>query len=214
MPVMAKTTTPKKRQEPAVTSAASVYDSLPLEYQRFVDEYLVDLTAYLAYKRVPGNTQNDKTARTMASRLMAKDNIQQAIRERGVAQRKRVEFSADRVILEAARLATFDIRKLYRDDGTMKLPHEIDDDTAAAISSFEVLEEFEGQGKDRVMIGHTKKVRVVDKKGSVELAMKYHKLLTDRVEVNPGDKMIDFIRSLQGTALLPVASPPADDEDD
>jgi phage terminase small subunit len=47
-------------------------------------------------------------------------------------------FDRERLLLEMKRLASFDVRKLYRRDGTLKEPHELDDDTAAAVEQIEV----------------------------------------------------------------------------
>jgi phage terminase small subunit len=51
--------------------------------------------------------------------------------------------------------------------------HELDDETAAAISSVEVREEFEGHGENRKLVGYTKKIRFWDKTAAVNMAMKH-----------------------------------------
>lgn len=207
-----KTATAKEKAPEQSQPATSAYASLIPEHQRFVDEYLVDFNATAAYMRVPGMTQNAKSASVQAARLLAKPSVQQAVRERSAATANRLEMTKDRIILEAARIALFDIRKLYRPDGSLKLPHELDDDTAAAIASIEIVEEFSGKGGDRELIGYTKKVKVVDKKGSVELAMKHLGLLKEKVEVDASDRMVALIQAMQGGALKPVANPPHDDD--
>lgn len=207
---MAKTTGKKAESiEPIIG-----YAGLIPEHQRFVDEYLIDFNATAAYLRVPGFGKATKgSAAVLASRLLKKVQIQQAIKERSAATVNRLEMTKDRIILEASRIALFDIRKLYRPDGSLKLPHELDDDTAAAISSIEIVEEFSGKGGDRELIGYTKKVKVVDKKGSVELAMKHLGLLKEKVEVDASDRMVALMQAIQGGALKPVANPPASDDD-
>lgn len=47
-------------------------------------------------------------------------------------------FDRERLLLEMKRVASFDVRKLYRRDGTLKEPYELDDDTAAAVEQIEV----------------------------------------------------------------------------
>lgn len=51
---------------------------------------------------------------------------------------KRTEVTQDMVIKELARIAFFDIRKIFNQDGTLKKVHELDDDSAAAIASIEL----------------------------------------------------------------------------
>lgn len=77
------------------------------------------------------------------------------------------------VLREVKRLAMFDSRKLYRDDGTVKRPDEWDDDTAAAVGGFEVEEEYSGTGEDRTLSGYTKKLKIWDKNSALEKAMKH-----------------------------------------
>ncbi len=85
----------------------------------------------------------------------------------------RLAISNERVLKEIARLALFDPRNLFRDDGTPKPINELDDDTAAAIAGLEVLEEFEGEGKSRVFVGYTKKYKVADKNAALEKLCKH-----------------------------------------
>lgn len=49
-----------------------------------------------------------------------------------------LKITADRVLLETARMAMSDVRGLYHPDGRVKLPTELDDDTAAAVSGFKI----------------------------------------------------------------------------
>jgi phage terminase small subunit len=55
----------------------------------------------------------------------------------------------------------------------VKSPSEWDDDTAAAVSSIEIIEEFSGSGEDRKLSGLTKRVRLWDKNAALEKAMKH-----------------------------------------
>lgn len=112
--------------------------------------------------------------------------VAQAIESGKARIATKLEFTAERVLKELARLVTFDVRKLYNADGSMKHPTELDDDTAAALAQIEVMEEFEGVGAERELIGLTKKVKTFDKNTSITTAMKYFGLLVDRKEVRSG----------------------------
>lgn len=75
--------------------------------------------------------------------------------------------------MELAKLAYFDLRQLYREDGSLKDPREWDDATAAAVASVEVFEEFAGKRKDRKQIGHTKKVKTWDKNRALDMLLRH-----------------------------------------
>lgn len=110
--------------------------------------------------------------------------------------------SAARVLQEATRLALFDPRKLFYEDGRPKPINELDDDTAAAIAGLDVIEEFSGSGEDRAFIGYTKKYKVADKNASLEKLFKHHGLyeLDNSQKTNP---LTDLIAAL-GAVALPV----------
>jgi len=65
-------------------------------------------------------------------------------------------------------LAFGDVGKLFKPDGSLKLPHELTAAEAACLSSIETLERFEGVGEDRKHIGTTRKVRMWDKLAALE----------------------------------------------
>jgi phage terminase small subunit len=120
-----------------------------------------------------------------------------------------VELSKERVLKEVMRLAFVDIRKLYREDGSLKTPHELDDDTAAALLSMEVFEEYDGHGDERSLAGFTKKEKMGDKKGSLEILMRHLGMLNDKLlhDVDPKSALAALIRQVSGTSIQPVKNP-------
>jgi len=134
----------------------------PLE-QRFVKEFQVDLNGTQAALRAG---YSPKTARQLGARLLSKVGIQAAIAVQRQAQAQRIDISADRTIFEAARLAFYDLRKVYAADGTLKKIHDIDDDTAAALQGIETIEEYDAKG---LWTGRVRKVRMAPKLPAVKL---------------------------------------------
>lgn len=147
--------------------------------QRFVAEYLKDQNATQAAIRA-GYSQ--KTAGSQGFDLLKKPEIADEIRRKTGKILEKAEFTAERVIQELARIVTFDPRKLYSEDGSLKPITELDDDTAMALSGFEVTEEFDGNGKERSAVGFTKKVKWLDKNTAITNALRMFGKLTDKVE--------------------------------
>ena len=81
---------------------------------------------------------------------------------------ERVQITQDRVLLEYARLAFFDPRKLFAENGKPKDINELDDDTAAALAGLDVMEEYEGAGESREFVGYTKKYKLANKLGALD----------------------------------------------
>jgi phage terminase small subunit len=104
--------------------------------KRFADEYLVDLNATQAAIRTG---YSKKTARSQGQRLLTKDDIQSYIGKRYQGLVKKGKILTPEEVLEGyTRDATFDTRKLYKEDGSLKKVTELDDDTALAIAGIEV----------------------------------------------------------------------------
>lgn len=186
---------------------ATVSRKLTPKQERFVQEYLIDLNATQAAIRAGYSA---KTAEQQGFQLLQKTLVQKAIAEGRRQREKRTAVSADRVLLEAARLALFDPRKLFNDDGSPKGIHELDDDTAAAVAGVEVLEQFEGSGKERVFVGYLKKYRIADKNSALEKLFKHHGLYElDNRQRNP---LQDLLDSLSGN-VIGVAGESSEDAD-
>lgn len=152
---------------------------------RFCNEYVVDLNATAAAVRAG---YSESRAATTAYDLMQHPEVKAEIEDLLDARLARTRLTADRVLRELARLAFFDSRKLFREDGSPIPINELDSDTAAAIIGVDVLEAYEGSGKNRVFVGYVKKYKLADKGQAVTNAMKYLNLLSDRVVVAGDEK--------------------------
>jgi phage terminase small subunit len=136
--------------------------------QRFAAEYCVDLNATAAYRRAGYNARGN-AAEACASRLLSNAKVQEIIRERGKIAASRLEVNAENLLREASALAFSDIRKLFHADGSPKTIHELDDRTAAAISSIEV-GQMESGGN---ITGRVCKIKLWDKNSAQERLFKH-----------------------------------------
>ena len=124
--------------------------------QRFVEEYLIDLNGYRAAVRAG---YAEKGARNIASRLLRKPEITEAVEKAKEERRERLRITADRVLAELARLAFADIGRLLAHDGTrfsLKDTSDLSPDDLAAVAAIEV----SADGKARVRL-HSK-LRALD----------------------------------------------------
>ena len=92
----------------------------------------------------------------------------------------RTEWLIQRVLLELKRISTLDIRGAYNDDGTLKNIKDLSPEMAACLSSCEVDEIFEGEGKNRIWTGYTKKIRFWNKNQALELLGKNLAMFIER----------------------------------
>jgi phage terminase small subunit len=151
---------------------------------RFVQEYLIDLNATQAATRAGYSA---KTAYSQAFDLLRKPEVQQAIAAAQKEREQRTHITQDRVLQEIARIAFFDLRKLYRDDGSLRQPHELDADAAAVLAGVDVVEmaggaDFGGADGVKHVPMFTKKAKVFDKVAALTLAARHLGMLTDKTE--------------------------------
>lgn len=199
--------------------------ALTPKQERFVAEYLIDLNATQAAIRAGYSA---KTAKQAGSENLSKPDVAEAVQAAMKQREQRTEITQDRVLKELARIAFFDIRRLYREDGTMKDPHEMDADTAAAIASIEVKEELDrddgvteehepqahgGSLKRRrgsLVAGYTLKTKVFDKGSALQLAMRHLGMLNDKMALTgAGGGPIETVSRVTRTIVDPKAEPQA-----
>ncbi|WP_431509764.1 terminase small subunit [Variovorax sp. DAIF25] len=158
---------------------------LTAKQERFVAEYLVDLNATQAAIRAGYSA---KTAGAVGFENLKKPEIAAAIAIAMKAREQRTHITQDRVLQELARIAFFDIRKLYRGDGTLKAMQELDDDAAAVLAGVDVQEvggaAVGGDGGVDNVAFQTKKVKIPDKVGALGLAMRHLGMFKDKVDLS------------------------------
>lgn len=155
---------------------------LTAKQQRFVEEYLVDLNATQAAIRAG---YSEKTAYSQGQRLLNNVEIQKAVSEAQEDRSNRTQITADRVLQELARIGFSDLRNMLTPNGSLLDPQDWDDDTAAAISSIEVVTNTGDQGKDedgRKIVEHTHKIKVWDKNSALEKLAKHLGMFIEKHE--------------------------------
>jgi phage terminase small subunit len=174
--------------------------SLTAKQERFVQEYLIDLNATQAATRAGYSA---KTANEQGCRLLTNVSVRSAIEDAQKRRSERTEITQDRVLLELSRIAFFDLRKLYREDGSLKAMSELDDDAAAVLAGVDVVETrgnaaIGGEDGIRHIPEYVKKVKIPDKVGALGLAMRHLGMLKDKIEHSGAIGIADAIR--QGKA--------------
>ena len=146
----------------------------------FAREYVVDYNATQAAIRAG---YSEKTAYSQGHDLLKKPEIQEKIHELELEASERTQITKDMVLRELARVAFFDPRKLYHEDGKPVGLYNLDDDTAAAIAGVDMLEEYDYDDGQRVFVGYTKKYKLADKLRALEMLGKHLGMFTDKVHV-------------------------------
>jgi hypothetical protein len=123
-----------------VTSRVKTEDGLTPQRELFAHEVAKGKTQAAAYRiAYPSATKWKADAvHAKASELAADPKVRMRITELQRAAADRAELDAAEVIREIRRLAVSDIAGIMHADGRVKLPHELDDATRAAVASFKI----------------------------------------------------------------------------
>lgn len=176
----------------------------------FVAEYLRDSNATQAAIRAGYSAA---TAGQLGHRLLKNVEISTAIEQAQDQQIAQVQaetgITLERTLREIARGAFHDPRKFFDSKGNLLNIPDLDEDTAAALAGFDVTEEFDGSGKDRKLIGYTKKVKLGDRKGYLDMLMKHlggYKKDNEQGSTPLAEALSGFVASLhQAGAKLPIS---------
>jgi len=153
---------------------------LTAKQEAFCQEYLIDLNATQAATRAGYSA---RVAGVIGYENLGKPQIASRIKEAMAERERRVHITQDRVLQELARLAFSDLRRAFKDDGSLKLPQEWDDDTAAAMAGVDTITSSMGGEEEAAVSLTTKKVKVFDKGAALTLAMRHLGMLNDKLEV-------------------------------
>jgi phage terminase small subunit len=158
-------------------------------HERFIVEYLKDLNATKAYIRCG---YSKKGAGQSAAALLKNPKIAAEIAKRAGERQERAELSATRTLEEMRRLAFSNVQDLFDEHGDLIPIHKLTREQAACIASLEVIMKnaTAGDGKiDRVL-----KLKVWDKPKVMEMLGKHFALLTERVQIEASDSLVDALK--------------------
>ena len=132
----------------------------PLD-RRFAMEFLVDLNGVNAYMRarLPIKVSR-KTANTNSWKLMQRPEVQALITAHRDKAMAKAELSVEQTLDKLRQFLMYDVRKAFREDGSMLAVRELPDDLAAACVGW----------KDTIA---GREVKFADRVSALDKAMKY-----------------------------------------
>lgn len=77
----------------------------------------------------------------------------------------KLNLSRERILEEYSKIAFFDIRKLFNEDGSFKKIHELDNESSAAIAGIESFDEKDTEG---MILGTLRKLKISEKRAALD----------------------------------------------
>lgn len=149
---------------------------------KFAHEYVIDLNGTRA-AIAAGYSRNGADA--IASRLLGNVKVNRLVNRLFAERSERCKVRSDMVLQELAKMAFFDVRQLFDEQGAFREIHTLPAEVAASIAGFEVATLFEhfAPGQSRP-IGTVRKIKLADKGLALERLGRHLKLFTDKIELS------------------------------
>lgn len=181
---MKRTIIPIKKKKPAFKRKQKKKQDrrLTLKQTKFCHEYVVDGIGTAAAIRAG---YNESSAHVTANNLLKNIKCQALIEQLQEKHNKKLDISAERTLLEVARLAFFDPQKLFDADGKLIPIHKLDKDTAACIGGIDTYQKYVGESEETCK-EVIKKFKIWDKNSALE---KMIKRFSKQFEDNPDDEL-------------------------
>ena len=133
--------------------------------KKFCEEYIIDFNQTQSAIKAGYSA---KTAYSIGKENLKKPDIQAYIKELLSKREERTQITADMVVKEWAKIAFFDIRKIFHKEGGLLNPHDLDDETATVISSIKARDVKVGDDIETI-----KEYRLNDKMKALDMLAKH-----------------------------------------
>lgn len=175
--------------------------------ERFCNEYLKDLNATKAYKVAYPSCKKDTTANVNSSKLLRNTKVQEYLSERMKELEEQTQITQKDIIEELSKIAFFNIKNIYNENGSLKSVTDLKDDVSRAISSVKVTQKagsmaigVSGDGKENdVSIEHiperTIEIKSNDKIKALELLGKHLGMFKEKIEISKSTE--DTIKEIE-----------------
>jgi len=132
-----------------------------------------------------------RSAEVTASRLLRNAKVAAELGEQQKQLEEKLEVSVEWVVKRLMRRADFDVRKFYREDGSLRPIAELDEETAYALQGLEIEKLYEHFGKGQAAAtGTLTKIKFADRDRALELLGRHLKMFTDKVEITGADALV------------------------
>jgi phage terminase small subunit len=151
-------------------------DKLTAKQEKACQEYIKTGNKSEAYRRAYGCEKwKSESINRKAHEFFEKVKIVSRVEELQAPALEEAKVTNERLIEELAKIAFFDVRKLYGKDGNLLKPHELEEEIATAIKSFKAKQ----HGKDGEITTDLE-YTINDKMKAIELLMRARQMFNDQ----------------------------------
>jgi phage terminase small subunit len=119
--------------------------------------------------------------------------VKAAIEKELAEKEELVKLRALRWVDELERIALMDPTKLFDANGELLSIGQMPEDARRAIAAIDIEAIYEGGGREKIQTGEVRKFKLHDKKGCLELLLKWAGKLKDKVELQASETLEQLI---------------------
>lgn len=168
-------------------------DKLNARQRIFVREYVWGQSAGNATDCMRLAGYGVAAAASGAFQLMRRPIVKATIAKEMDEKEELVKLRSLRWVAELERIALMDPEKLFDADGKLLSVRAMSEDARRCIAAIDVEAIYEGGGRERIQTGEVRKFKLHDKKGALELLLKWAGKLKDKVEHDLGESLEQLI---------------------
>jgi len=161
-------------------------------YIRLGDKSAAYREAYNTSKMLPASI--NRKAFELFENVNIRSRVEQLQRE--LVERNKI--TVDELVQSMAGMVRFDLSTIYNPDGSLMGIHDMPETARRMISEMESFDEFEGRGENKVKVGISRKVKIIDKLAAIEKLMKhlggYEKDNTQKAPTGPMAIQVEIIQ--------------------
>ncbi len=147
---------------------------LTIKQEAFCQAYIRTGDKSAAYREAYSSERmKPESIHVRACKLSNETKISTRIAELRAEIIERNKITIDELVSEMAGMVRFDIADIYDENGNLKSIHDIPRHARMSIAGIETLEEFGFSEGERILVGHTKKIKLLSKLDAVEKLMKH-----------------------------------------
>lgn len=190
-------------KKPAPNEAGKSASNPMARVEMFVREYIIDFNGTRAAVKAGFSAH---TAASQASRLLKNVKVIAMVEEAKREREKRLQIDADWVLRRLTMELEADLAEIYDENDKLKPIHEWPlIFRTGLISGIESDEIWEGTGKDRVLVGYTRKVKNPDRFSRLVAAGKHVKVnaFKETVKLDASDELRKAFEAMTGKVFTP-----------
>ncbi len=151
-----------------------------------------------------------KSAHVHGPAMLRRPHVKAVVDARTAVALDKATVTLQRVVEEIAKGAFADVRSMFGPNGGLKPPKDWPDDIATLLAGMEVVEAF---GNDGNQVGFTRKVKLGDRRGYLDMLMKHlggYAKDNEQAGKAAAGSLAELLAGIQRSALPVVAQPDAE----